>query len=322
MNSKIPQAEFDKAKDLLTAARNILIISHRNPDADSVGANLAMKETLEGMGKKVQSACADPLPQNCLFLKDAGKYINDFNSADYDLIVTVDCGSHELMKFHLKKPELLDRNKTKLINIDHHPSNDFFGNVNIVMDQAPATCFILYLFFTYCGWGISKDCATDLLHGLIYDTGSFMHSNTNADTYRIAARLKAHGADLERCVKEQFHTSSISKLRLWGRALSRVNMNSKNAVVSAITEQDFREENSEPEDLSGLINYINSVPDSRFCVLLTEDMKGNIKGSMRTQNEDVDLTRIAGLLGGGGHRKASGFTVPGRLQERVVWEVK
>ncbi len=322
MNSKIPQDEFDKAKDLLMAAHNILIISHRSPDADSVGANLAMKETLEAMGKKVQSACADPVPSNCVFLKDADRYINDFNSADYDLIVTVDCGSHELMKFHLKKPELLDRTKTTLINIDHHPSNDFFGNVNIVMDQAPATCFILYLFFTYCGWGISKDCATDLLHGLYYDTGSFMHSNTSADTYRIAARLKAHGADHERCVKEQFHTSSISKLRLWGRALSRVSMNSKNAVVAAITERDFREENTEPEDLSGLINYINSVPDSRFCVLLTEDMKGNIKGSLRTQNEDIDLTQIAGLLGGGGHKKASGFTVPGKLHERVVWEVK
>ena len=90
MNSKIPQAEFDKAKDLLNAAHNILIISHRSPDADSVGANLAMKETLEAMGKKVQSACADPVPSNCVFLKNASGYINDFNSADYDLIVTVD----------------------------------------------------------------------------------------------------------------------------------------------------------------------------------------------------------------------------------------
>ena len=322
MNSNIPQAEFDKAKDLIFAARNILIISHKNPDADSIGANLALKYTLASLGKNVQSAAADPVPSNCRFLKDSDKFLSDFNSNDFDLFITVDCGGYELMKFHIQKPELLNRKVLQLINIDHHPSNDFFGNVNIVMPDTPATCFILYLFFTYCGWGLSPDSATALLHGLYYDTGSFMHSNTTADTYRIAARLKANGADHERCVREQFHTSSVEKLRLWGRALERLTRNGKNAIVSAVTESDFRAENTEPEDLSGLINFINCVPDSKFTVLLNEDMKGNIKGSLRTLRDDVDLTRVAGLFGGGGHKKASGFSFPGRLQEKVVWEVK
>lgn len=320
-NLAIPQSEFDKAKDLLLRSNRILIISHRNPDPDSIGANLALREMLESNGKKVDSAAADPVPENCLFLKNSEKFLNEFNSSDYDLIVTVDCGGHELMKFHEWKPELLNRKLTTIINIDHHPSNDRFGNVNIVMDTTPATCFILYIFFGYCGWEINKDIATALLHGLYFDTGSFMHSNTCAETLRIAARLKARGADHYRCVKEQFHKSSISKLRLWGRALSRLNMNQNRAVVSAITERDFHEEKTEPEDLSGLINYVNSVPDAKFCVLLTEDMKGNIKGSLRTQREDIDLTRIAGLFGGGGHKKASGFSIKGKLSEKVVWEV-
>lgn len=317
----IPQSEFDRARDKILASSRVLIISHKNPDADSVGANLALREVLESLGKTVTSACADPVPENCDFLYKADTYQNEFSSEDYDLIISVDCGSHYLLKFHEWKPELLDRTKTYLINIDHHSTNDFFGNINLVMVNTPATCFILYLFFAYCGWEINKSIATSLLHGLYYDTGSFMHSNTSSDVLRVAARLKAHGADHELCVKKQFHTTTVNKLRLWGRVLSRSSMNDNHAVVSALTKEDFIQENMDPEDLSGVIGYLNSVPEAKFCVLLSEDLKGNIKGSLRTQKDDVDVAKVANLFGGGGHKKAAGFTVPGRLKERMTWEI-
>lgn len=321
MQTSLPLEEFDKAKQLMLAAQRILIISHKNPDADSIGANLALREALENMGKKVTSTSIDPIPESCLFLRKAETYVRDFNLVDFDLVITVDCGSHKLMAFHEKMPELLDRNKIKLINIDHHPSNDYFGNANIVMPQTPATCFMLFVIFSYYGWMITPTMATSLLQGLYYDTGSFMHSNTSADCLRVAARLKALGADLDRSVKEQFHTASIPKLRLWGRALERASLNEKQAVVTAVTETDYREENATPDDLSGLVNYLNHVPEAKFCVLLTEDFKGNIKGSLRTQNEQMDLSALTGLFGGGGHKKAAGFTVPGHIQERTVFKI-
>ena len=321
MPTSLPIDEFDKAKQLMLGAQRILIISHKNPDADSIGANLALREALENMGKQVTSTSVDPIPESCLFLRKAEAYVRDFNLAEFDLVITVDCGSHKLMAFHETMPDLLDRNKVKLINIDHHPSNDNFGNANIVMAQTPATCFILFLLLSYYGWSITPTMATCLLQGLYYDTGSFMHSNTSADSLRIAARLKALGADLERSVKEQFHTASIPKLRLWGRALSRATLNEKQAVVTAVTETDYREENAHPEDLMGLVNYLNHVPEAKFCMLLTEDFKGNIKGSLRTQNETMDLTALTGLFGGGGHKKAAGFTVPGHLVEKKSWDI-
>ena len=321
MTNGLPLEEFDKAKQLMLGAQRILIISHKNPDADSIGANLALREALENMGKTVTSTSVDPIPESCPFLRKAETYVRNFNLTDFDLVITVDCGSHKLMAFHETMPDLLDRNKVKLINIDHHPSNDFFGNANIVMAQTPATCFILFVLFSYYGWSITPTMATSLLQGLYYDTGSFMHSNTSADCLRIAARLKALGADLERSVKEQFHTASIPKLRLWGRALSRASLNEKQAVVTAVTEQDYKEENATPEDLSGLVNYLNHVPEAKFCMLLTEDFKGNIKGSLRTQNESMDLTALTGLFGGGGHKKAAGFTVPGHLVEKKTWDI-
>ncbi len=318
MSEIFPQ--FDEAKKLMNAAQRIVIISHRNPDADAVGANLALREILESKGKTVRSACIDPPPQDCDFLVKRYPYIDDFNLNEFDLVITVDCGAHQLVGFHERMPELL-KHKVPMINIDHHPSNDNFGTVNIVMPETPSTCFILYLMFSYYQWDITSTMATAMLHGLYYDTGSFMHSNTDAHTLRVASRLKALGGNHEICVKKQFHTSSIEKLRLWGKALSRLSMNKKEAAVTAITQDDLASTQSTFNDISGLINYLNQVPEAKFCVLLCEDDKGNIKGSFRTQREDIDLTAIAGLFGGGGHKKAAGFTMPGRLVEKKIWSI-
>ncbi len=164
--------------------------------------------------------------------------------------------------------------------------------------------------------------ATALLHGLYYDTGSFMHSNTSAETLRVAARLKALGGDHELSVKEQFHTASIEKLRLWGRALSRASLNQKQGVVAVLTAKDYQEENAKQDDISGLVSYLSHAKEGKFCLLLTEDLSGHIKGSFRTQSDDVDLTKIAGLFGGGGHKRAAGFTIPGRLVEKRIWAVQ
>ncbi|MFT7183794.1 MAG: phosphoesterase RecJ-like protein [Oceanicoccus sp.] len=317
----IPLNAFEQAKNLIFSAKKILIISHASPDADAIGANLALREVLERLGKNVDSACIDPPPENCLFLPKAESFIQKIQPHDYDLLISVDCGGHKVLGFHKEHPEILDRNKTTLINFDHHPSNDHFGSVNIVMDETPSTCFILYLFFGYCSWEISPSMATAMLHGLYYDTGSFMHSNTDATTLRVAGRLKSLGGTHEICVKKLFHSTTLNQLKLWGRVLSRMHFNEKNAVVSAIRSEDYLATGCKFEDLSGLINYLNQVPEAKFTMLLTEDMKGNIKGSLRTQNDDINLSKIAGLFGGGGHKKAAGFTIPGKLQTRTQWKV-
>jgi phosphoesterase RecJ-like protein len=312
---------FDQAKQAMFQAKKIVIISHKSPDPDAIGANLALREALENMGKEVTSACVDTVPKTCHFLRKAETYTQNFNPADFDLIISVDCGSHKLIGFHKEMPELLDKEKTFLLNIDHHPSNDNFGRINLVVPDSPATCIILFHLFNYCGWDLTPTMATALLHGIYFDTGSFMHSNTTPEALRIAARLKAAGGDHETCVRKQFRTTSIEKLRLWGRALSRLQINKRNAVIAALTEQDYAEERASFHDLSGLINYLTHVQEARFSMLLAEDTHGNIKGSLRTQNDDVNLSEIASLFGGGGHTKAAGFTIPGQLQARTIWEI-
>ena len=321
-HASVPMNEIQRAYQAFLKAERILIISHKNPDADSIGANVALREALESLGKKVDSACFDPVPENCNFLRSSDEFIRQIRPENYDLIVTVDCGSHLLMKFHEIHPILLNREQCFLINIDHHATNDFFGNINIVMPETPSTCFMLYLMFTMYGWKMTSTMATAMLHGLYFDTGSFQHSNTDSATLRIAARLTHLGADLEHCVKKHYKSSSISQLRLWGKALERAQKNSKNMVVSYLNSHDFFTENAERDDSSGLINYLNHVPDALCCLLLTEDRHGNIKASMRTQSEKIDLPELTRLFGGGGHKKAAGFTVPGRLKETRQIEVR
>ncbi len=316
------EQEFRQIKQLLEKATSIAIISHKGPDGDTIGASLALNQALTALGKNVVSFAKDPIPLSTVFLPGAEQVQTDLNPADFDLFIAVDCGAAYMMKYELDHPELLDHNKTTLINIDHHPSNEHFGSVNIVNPEATATVTIIFFLLEYLGTKITPDIATCLLNGLYSDTGSFKHSNTGPIAFKIASNLVAKGADFKRIVRHQFHYNRINQLRLWGRVLSRARFNEKGATVSAVTEQDFEDLDAKPEDLTGVIDYLNAVPESKFCILLAEDQCGNIKGSFRTQDDMIDLSKIAGLFGGGGHKKAAGFTIPGKLEQEVVWKIK
>jgi len=326
-------SKFAEAKRTLLNADRICIISHRSPDGDAVGSNLALRYCLEKLGKKVVSACVDPVPENSLWLRGAKDYVQDFNYNDFDVIVSVDCGATKLVAFHEKKPELFEGEtvldgedkmttiRKPFINFDHHESNDLFGTINVVDPQACATCFIMYFFIQHAKWDLNKDIATALMHGLYFDTGSFMHSNVNEYVLKVASELMKHGANFKRTAKELFHTTPVNKLRLWGRILERTYVNEENVTVSAVNKLDYNVCETSSGDAGGVIDLLNAVPGSKYSVLLSEDEKGIVKGSLRTQRDDINLSEIASVFGGGGHPKASGFGIPGRLEPHISWKI-
>jgi len=313
--------DFQKAKNAMLKADRICIISHRGPDGDAVGANLALRLALEALGKTVISACVDTLPTNSKFLPKADTYVQDFDYEDFDLIISVDCGDLKLVKFHETKPEILTGGKP-FINIDHHESNNGFGTINIVDPHACATCLILYSFFAFCDWKITIDIANCLLHGIYFDTGGMMHSNTTSVVFKVCGDLMSRGADVKRISKELFHTTPVNKLRLWGKILERTYVNEEGVTISAVSKQDYRMVGASSRDTGGVIDYLNAVPGSKYCVLLAEDEKGFVKGSLRTQREDVNLSDVAGQWGGGGHPKAAGFGMTGHLKPVMHWKVE
>lgn len=303
-------------------AQKIVIISHRSPDADTIGSNLALRFLFESLGKNITSACIDPSPENCNFLPKTDTFIHEFNYLDFDLILTVDCGSTSQTNFLDKNPEIIKNAGTtgpKIINIDHHPSNNRFGTINLVVDDSASATLIIYNLFKIWEAKITPLIATCLLIGLYYDTGSFMHSNTNEEVLTTAAALIQAGADKEQIVKKLFKSHSIEKLKAWGKILNELRLTDGNVAVSGINQKDLKACNATHNDISGIIDYINMVKNNRFAALIAEDDKGQIRGSLRTRNDDVNVSEIAGTFGGGGHKKASGFTIKGKLQRETRW---
>jgi phosphoesterase RecJ-like protein len=307
--------------ELVKDSFRILIISHRKPDGDTLGAACVLKMGLQrNLGKEqVTLACIDEVGERFKFIPGVDAFVRDFGDLkSYDLVIVVDCGAHYMTKYHETYPELLS-GKTPLINIDHHASNDMFGSLNIVDEFSASATVIIYKMFKFLGWKISADMATGLLAGLYNDTGSFMHSNTDKEVYDVSADLVALGANFSLIAKSIFKTNPVSTLKVWGRALDRVQLTEKGFLLSVVTAKDLQECGADSEDLSGVVDVLNSVPNSNFTAMISEDGKGNVKGSFRTNKEEVDLLPIVEKLGGGGHRKAAGFTIKGSLAKKEVW---
>lgn len=316
---KIIVNEFRNARDALNRSERILIISHLQPDADTIGANCALKEVLKGLGKEVVSVCADRVLENCFFIKGASEFVNDFPVNGFDLFVAVDCGDKKRTGF-CDKPGFLGGN-VPLLNIDHHGTNDNFGEINVVSQSACATCIILLKFFEYCDYKITKDIATALLAGIYFDTGSLMHSNTDHSVFSAVASLIRRGGNLGLVTKNLFKTIPVGQMRLLGRILERTRINDEGIVTSAAMESDYDEVGAKQEDASRAVDFLNMIAGSNFCILLSDGDKGEVKGSVRTQRDDLDISKVASALGGGGHKKAAGFGVPGKIREERVFKI-
>ncbi len=295
-------------------AKNVLIISHRKPDGDTLGAAIALKIWLGDMGKDVDLACVDKPAESFSFLPFMDEYRQEFEIHDYDLIFIVDAGASYMTDFEKKYPNLFTAG-VPIINIDHHASNDFFGKINLVDPVAASATVIIYRMFEFFGMDIDSDIATALLTGIYNDTGSFMHSNTDQEVYMIASKLMALGAKVADISSAMFNTKPVSTLRLWGRVLESAYKTNEDIVLSVIKEEDYEMTDSGPSELSGVIDYLNMVPSNMFTMLLTEDRKGQLKASMRTRRADLDLSKIAANFGGGGHPRASGFTMKGTVDD-------
>jgi len=312
--------EFLKLKQILELKNNILIISHRGPDGDTIGSNFALRRMLElELGKNIVSACADEISEKYNFVEGITNFVSDFNLNEFDLIISVDIATESLLKFGKNKPELFNKN-IPFINIDHHHDNSLFGTMNIVSGEA-STTVLLYEFFKWGNFKIDRQIATYLLLGIYYDTGSLMHSNTTPRVYRIVADLILKGADVKLITKNLFNSTSLGKLKLWGRILERMYKDENNVILSAVLKEDLQATGTTKEDASGIIDYLNMIPEAKFCMLLNESDQGLVKGSLRTLHDDVNVSEVAHKFGGGGHTKASGFAMSGKLKQEIRWTV-
>jgi bifunctional oligoribonuclease and PAP phosphatase NrnA len=317
---KLDEKEIAKAEELLLTSQNILLLTHKNPDGDALGSLLALYQILKKAGRNVTPACLDPAPTIYKFLPESEKIVNDFAGLEFDLVIVLDCGDIHQTGFHESKPELWDGSR-KLVKIDHHSTAGEFGDVQLVDPYFCATSSILtYLFDEILGIPISPDVATCLLTGISTDTGSFKHSNVKPQTLRIAAGLLRKGANNSAIAKNIYQTIPLPALKLWGNVLQSLRQTKEGVTLAVAQKQDFEMTEAKDEDLAGVVDYVNAVPDAKFSILLSE-RNGLVKASLRTQHPDADVAKVASAFGGGGHVKAAGFAVPGKLEKEVRWRV-
>jgi phosphoesterase RecJ-like protein len=160
--------------------------------------------------------------------------------------------------------------------------------------------------------------------GILSDTGVFQHSNTTPRIMEIASHLMKKGAPVSKIVQTTFSNKNICTLKLWGRAFDRAKINSRNGmIVSVLTEKDMEECSATTEDIAQVASILNTVPGTKFSLILSERGDGLVKGSLRSEEyKGVDVSKIAAQFGGGGHKLASGFEVKGRIQETERgWEI-
>ena len=293
---------------------------HERMDGDDGGALLALGSQLEKIGKAVTYAIKKGVPPNLSFLPGSEKVSDDIDRDDFDLLITFGC--NEKKRCGSENIIALD---IPTINIDHHPDNKLFGNVNIVDHKKSSVAELVYDFFVYNNWPITKNIATCLLTGIITDTGSFMHANTQSSTFKAAAELMRKGAQAHKIIKQTYNSKSTQTLKAWGKAMENSYFDDKhNIIYSVMTEKDLAEFQALPgAAFEGFVETLNTMPQAKFAMFLRQD--GDIiKGSLRSDTfKNIDVSKIAHIFGGGGHKLAAGFSVAGKLMkdEAGKWRV-
>lgn len=309
MNSLL-QEHFHNAKVLIEQSHRILLTMHERMDGDDGGALLAVRSQLEGLGKQPTCAIKKGVPPQLTFLPGSEHIQDDVEHTDFDLLITFGCATKDRTG-----SDMILATSCPVINFDHHPDNAFFGDVNVVDKNKSSVAELIYDFFMHCGWNITYEVATCLLTGVITDTGSFMHSNTQESTLKAAAELLKRGAQTSKIIKHTWKNKNPHVLKAWGRAMDNSFYDpNKKIIYAVLTQEDLEELGHLPQAaFEGFVETLNTVPEAKFAMFLRQE--GDvIKGSLRSdQFKNVDVSRIAQMFGGGGHKQAAGFSFPGKL---------
>lgn len=305
---------FSEFENAIRENDNFLIVTHKNPDGDGLGSMLALYWNLISQGKNVSMGCIDEVPAKLSFLPGSEFIKKEFDCRNHNLIITVDAGNNIS---RIGVPETLLR---ATVNIDHHSTDSAnFGRLNIIDPHRTSTSEIILDLLTFVGYKISKNIATCLLTGIFTDTNGFQNANISHTVLESAAKLMLKGARLDKIAFYTFQNKNISTLKIWGRALARIQKDPGSGMVtSIITKKDLEECNASLEDLTGLSSIISTVSDSRFALLLTEYDLNRVKASLRSEEyKGVDVSEIARMFQGGGHKLASGFEIKADIDETI-----
>ena len=305
----VPTAVVDR----LQGARNVLAVGHENPDADTLGASLAVCRLVERAGGRATAVFADPVPPLYDFLPDVKRARTDPEpGAAYDLLVVSDCGTLDRVgAVATRHPELFER--LPRIVIDHHASNDATSPYDWIEPDAAATCEMVTLLAARLGIPLDEGSgalATQLMGGIVMDTATFAHPNTTPRTLAVSAALVEAGAPLSEISRRLYRSKPDAQLRLFGRILDRLETSAGGRIIhSTLFDADLPATGAIAPHSEGIIDLLAQSEDADVAILFKEAGEGT-RISVRTKPGGVDATVLTGAFGGGGHARAAGATIP------------
>jgi phosphoesterase RecJ-like protein len=312
--------DWNRFAELIGQNRRFLLTTHTRPDSDALGSSLAMDAVLRHLGKEVWIVNGHEVPPGLRFLDPEQRLLQLDSDVTLqriepiDVVMILDTSAWAQLG-HVK--DLIERSGALRIVVDHHVSGDDLQAETFKDPGAEATGRLVAEAADALGVPIGPQMATQLFAALATDTGWFRFSSTTPGTYRLAARLVEAGASPERIYRELYERDTIARLQLIGQAVANARSELDGRLVySWLTRADFDRVGALPADSEDIINMLLSVGGTEVAIMLTEQTGGGFKVSLRSRSE-VDCSRLAERFGGGGHRKASGATLPGPLEESL-----
>lgn len=302
---------LDEIKKEIEKANNIVILTHEAPDGDAIGSILAMKLGLKQMGKEAD-LIIEECPKTYAFLPGTEDIKTSSKIEKYDLAISLDCADEKRLNGGLT---YFENAKVKVV-IDHHGSNKMFGDLNFVNPASPACCEILIAIFEYCGVEITKEMGECLLTGIITDTGGFKYDGVTAETFEFTAELLRKGVHVSEIYKRVLQVKTRAHFELSKLVMERMELLENDKIAfSYLTLEDLEKTNAEPGDDEGLVEIGRDIEGIEVSVFIKEkEGENGYKVSLRSSN-DINVSDICLLFGGGGHPKAAGCFIQGDIEQ-------
>ena len=316
---------IDNIIDYINGSNYFVVTSHISPDGDNIGSTLSMYYALNKLGKNVFYVLDDNPPLNLRFLL---KDINILRSEEFKLedysIIALDCGD----KKRICLSDEIINNAKKLICIDHHASNDHYGDFNYIDIDASSTCELVYNFLKRFSEVnnlniIDEKIATCLYTGLVTDTGNFAYANTHPSSFEMAKDLLLTGAKKEEIIQNVFQSNPYNYYKLLGEALNTLEIVDNKVSSIMITKEMLKRNVISFNDVDGITSYTRDIEGVEVGILLKEKKQNEVKVSLRSKNY-VNVSEIAKTFNGGGHIRAAGCTIYDSIEnakEKVLKEV-
>ncbi len=303
---------LDKIADIINSSKTFLVTTHIRLDGDALGSELATYHILNDLGKDVVVYNQDKTPDVYKFLPGADVVVHTLDAVEsFDVAIILDCSELDRVGDQASHIQSAARD---IVSIDHHISNDNFGDHSLVDPSASSTGEIIYRFSEALKVSLTKDIATNIYTAIMTDTGSFRYSNTTSNTFKLAAKLIERGADFRLISELIYETKPLPQIRLMGMTLDTLEFHENGKIGSVlVTQKMLRDAGALNEHTEGIVDLVRSVKGTEVALFYFEMAENDFKVSLRSKRE-IDVARIAGEFGGGGHVNASACRIKGDIE--------